>query len=257
MTATPADTSGLVTTVDGSATITPKELRRRARAWAMWDVGNSAWQAVVVTFVFATYLASDLFLDPAIVEFAKAPEGSEGHALYLAAQAETTSLIANLDAIAAVLVAVISPALGAKGDTSGGRKRSLLILSLLTVGVMLAMFFVFPDQSFLFFGALLLAVGVVFSEFAGVSYDAMLSQVSTKETVVWQCSHLSFPAGHRPSGRRWPFSKSVRKVFAHFYHFRHSILKSWWVEWPRVLPAPLLIWWQISVPYENHFRKQI
>lgn len=175
--------SGLVTTVDGSAAISSKELRRRARAWAMWDVGNSAWQAVIVTFVFATYLASDLFLDPAIAQLAGSPAGSEELRLYTAAQAQTTSLIANLDVIAALLVAFISPALGARSDSTGKRKRWLIIFSVLTIAVMLAMFFVFPDQSFLLFGAGLLAVGVVFSEFSGVSYDAMLSQVSTQKTV--------------------------------------------------------------------------
>ncbi|GGA66263.1 MFS transporter [Pseudoclavibacter endophyticus] len=146
----------------------------------MWDIGNSAWQAIVVTFVFATYLASDLFIDPDLVELGRADPQNP---LYLAGQANTTMLIANLDAIAAVIVAIISPALGARSDGSGTRKRWLLVFTVLTIATMLTMYFVLPDQSFLLFGAALLAVGVVFSEFSGVSYDAMLAQVSTKKTV--------------------------------------------------------------------------
>lgn len=176
----PAPAEELVTSVDGSATVTARELRRRARAWTLWDVGNSAFQAVVVTFVFATYLASDLFIDPAIVAIGQAnPQDAQ----YLAAQAASTATIANLDTIAALLVAILAPALGQRSDGSGRRKRWLAIFSLLTIAVMLAMFFVSPQQSFLLLGAALLAIGVVFSEFSGVSYDAMLSQVATKENV--------------------------------------------------------------------------
>jgi UMF1 family MFS transporter len=40
-------------TIDGT-TLTPREQRRQAFAWQLYDVGNSAFQAIVVTFVFAT-----------------------------------------------------------------------------------------------------------------------------------------------------------------------------------------------------------
>ena len=177
----PADSAAeLVTSSDGSATVTPKELRRRARAWAMYDVGNSGFQAVVVTFVFATYLASDYFLDPAVVAIGAAnPQAPE----YLAAQAASTATIANLDTLAAIVVAVLAPALGARSDGSGKRKRWLVIFSLITIALMLGMFAVFPSQPFLLIGASLLAIGVVFSELAGVNYDAMLGQVSTRKNV--------------------------------------------------------------------------
>ncbi len=36
-------------------------------AWALWDWGSAAFNAVVTTFVFSTYLASQLFVDPTIV----------------------------------------------------------------------------------------------------------------------------------------------------------------------------------------------
>ena len=175
----PAD-GALLTTVDGSATLTPRELRRRSRAWMLYDVGNSAFQSVVVTFVFATYLASDYFIDPAIVAIGDAdPTAPE----YLAAQAGSQAVIANLDMIASLLVAVLSPALGARTDGTGHRKRLLVAFSLVTIACMVAMFFVLPDRPLLLFGAALLAVGIVFSELAGVSYDAMLGQVSTTRTV--------------------------------------------------------------------------
>ena len=171
---------GTVTTVDGAERIDAKELSRRARAWMLYDVGNSAFQAICVTFVFATYLASDLFLDPAVAALG---EANPQDPAYLAAQASSTSLIAMFDTVAAVLVALIAPALGARSDGSGRRTLWLGVFSGIIIAAMVGMFWITPDPKLLFWGALLLTIGVVFSEFAGVNYNAMLSQVSTPRNV--------------------------------------------------------------------------
>ncbi|MBB2957971.1 MFS transporter [Pseudoclavibacter helvolus] len=172
--------SGRVETVDGGAAVTPKELKKRATAWALWDVGNSAFQAVVVTFVFATYLASDLFIDPQVAALGDAnPLDPQ----YLAAQAASTNVIANLSTVAGLLVALIAPVLGQRSDGSGRRKLWLGIFTAVTVVIMLAMFFIQPGEEYLFWGALLLAVGTIFAELSGVNYNAMLSQVSTPKNV--------------------------------------------------------------------------
>src|SRR3712207_2455244 len=44
--------------------------RGRVLAWALWDWGSSAFNAVVTTFVFSTYLASTLFVDQGILDAA-------------------------------------------------------------------------------------------------------------------------------------------------------------------------------------------
>lgn len=169
-----------VTSVDGTATVTKRELNARARAWMLYDVANSSFQAICVTFVFATFLASDLFLDPAIAALGKTdPQNPQ----YLATQASATTTIALFDTIAAVLVAVVAPALGARSDGSGRRRAWLGIFSGITIACMFAMFFITPAPSMVAWGALLLAIGVLFSEFAGVNYNAMLSQVATPKNV--------------------------------------------------------------------------
>lgn len=173
-------TPELVTSVDGTATVTQRELNARARAWMMYDVANSAFQAICVTFVFATFLASDLFLDPAIAAIGKA---NPQDPTYLAAQANATSTIAFFDTIAAVIVALIAPALGARSDGSGRRRAWLGIFSLITIACMFGMYFITPAPSMVAWGALLLAIGVLFSEFAGVNYNAMLSQVATPKNL--------------------------------------------------------------------------
>ncbi|KAB1662440.1 MFS transporter [Pseudoclavibacter chungangensis] len=168
---------GRTPTVDGSARLTPRELRRRSLSWALYDVGNSAFQAVVVTFVFATYLASDLFLDPSVVGL---PADDPA---YIAAQAASSTLIASLIAASGVVVALLAPAFGLRNDGSGRRKLWLAIHTGLVIVIMFGMFGIRPEPAFLVWGAALLAIGTVFSEFAQVNYFAMLSQVSTRANV--------------------------------------------------------------------------
>jgi len=53
----------------------------------------------------------------------------------------------------------------------------------LVIAVSAAMFFVKPDESYLWLGLLLLASGNIFFEFASVNYNAMLNEISTPATV--------------------------------------------------------------------------
>jgi UMF1 family MFS transporter len=144
-------------------------------AWALWDWGSAAFNAVVTTFVFSTYLASSLFLDPAVVE--------EGGAALNRAEAVNATVISLALTIAGVLIALLAPVLGQRSDGSGRRKFWLAVNTALVVLAMAAMFFVAPGQEYLVLGAVLLAVGNVFFEFASVNYNAMLVQVSTPATI--------------------------------------------------------------------------
>ncbi|MEO6504891.1 MAG: MFS transporter [Terrimesophilobacter sp.] len=150
------------------------------RAWAFWDWGSAAFNAVVTTFVFSTYLASGLFVDPDIL--AAAGDDSRNPAL-VAAKAGNATLIGTALTIAGVLIALLAPILGQRSDGSGRRKLWLGVNTGLVVLSMLAMFFVAPVPGYLVFGASLLAVGNIFFEFASVNYNAMLVQVSTPKTI--------------------------------------------------------------------------
>ena len=150
------------------------------RAWALWDWGSAAFNAVVTTFVFSTYLASSLFVDPKIV--AAAADDTRNPALLLA-KANNATVISAALTIAGILVALFAPILGQRSDGSGRRKLWLGVNSALVVLAMAAMFFVAPTPGLLVFGAALLAAGNVFFEFASVNYNAMLVQVSTPATV--------------------------------------------------------------------------
>ena len=135
--------------------------RGRVVAWAFWDSGSAAFNAVVTTFVFSVYLTGSAFGDEAVVS------AQLGWAL----------------AIAGLLVAVLAPITGQRSDTSGRRKFWLGANTFAVVGLTTAMFFVEASPSYLLLGLVLLAAGNVFFEFASVNYNAMLGQVSTPRTI--------------------------------------------------------------------------
>lgn len=160
--------------------IAPAADRRPVLAWALWDWGSAAFNAVVTTFVFSTYLGSRLFVDPSIV--AAAGDDDKNPAL-VRALADNASLVGIALMIAGIVVALVAPVLGQRSDGTGRRKLWLGINTGLVVLAMAAMVFVEGTPPYLVLGATLLAVGNVFFEFASVNYYAMLTQVSTRENI--------------------------------------------------------------------------
>ncbi|GHF44338.1 MFS transporter [Amycolatopsis bartoniae] len=135
--------------------------RRRVISWALWDWGSSAFNAIILTFVFTVYLTK-----------AVAPDPDSGSA----------DLGVGLT-IAGVCVALLAPVTGQRSDAGGRRKLLLGVHSAIVVLSMAGLFFVRDEPSYLLLGIVLVTVGSVFSEFASVNYNAMLVQVSTKENV--------------------------------------------------------------------------
>jgi MFS transporter, UMF1 family len=145
--------------------VTGSVRRRVVLAWSLWDWGSASWNAVITSFVFGPYVVRGVVKD-----------------------AEPGGLSANTwlgisSAVAGLLIALIAPVTGQRSDAGGHRKRSLAIWTGLVVATMLVMFTVRNEPSYLWTALVLLAAGAVFAEFAGVSYNAMLPQVSTPETV--------------------------------------------------------------------------
>ena len=126
-------------------------------AWAAWDWGSAAFNAVMTTFVFTVYLTSKAF-------------GGEDQA---------SAVLGGALAIAGAAIALLAPVTGQRSD-SGGRRKLWLGVNTAAVALLTGLcFFVFPRPEFLLLGVTLIALGNVFFEFAGVNYNAMLAQVST------------------------------------------------------------------------------
>jgi UMF1 family MFS transporter len=145
--------------------VTASVRRRVVLAWSLWDWGSASWNAVITSFVFGPYVVRGVVKD--------------AHPGGLSAN----TWLGISSAVAGLLIALIAPVTGQRSDAGGHRKRSLAVWTGLVVATMLAMFTVRNEPGYLWIALVLLAAGAVFSEFAGVSYNAMLPQVSTPETV--------------------------------------------------------------------------
>jgi MFS transporter, UMF1 family len=152
--------------------------RRQVFSWALWDWATQPFNSVILTFVFtALYLTSDTFLDPATAAL------GEGDPAYERGLADLASGLGWAITIAGILIAVLAPVLGQRADIAGRRKLWLGGATAALVLCMVALFFVQGTPSYFVLGISLIAAGTVFSEIAGVNYNAMLVQVSTPKTV--------------------------------------------------------------------------
>lgn len=148
--------------------------RRQVIAWASWDWGSAAFNAVVTTFVFTVYLTTTKNF------------GSTDF---------VSTWLGWTLGIAGVLVALIAPITGQKADGAGRRKFWLAVETAIVVLCVAGLFFVEPKPEFLWLGLSLLAVGTLFFEIAAVNYNAMLVQISTPKTI-GRVSGLGWAAGY-------------------------------------------------------------
>lgn len=124
----------------------------------MWDWGASGFNVLVTTFVFAVYLTSDAFGDGA-----------------------STKLALTL-AVGGLAGAALAPVVGQWADRSGRAGLGLAVATWLMAAATAAMALVKPEESYLWLGLGLVALGGLFFQIAEVNYNALLVRVSTPAT---------------------------------------------------------------------------
>jgi MFS transporter, UMF1 family len=147
--------------------------RKHVTAWALWDWGSASFNAVMVTFVFATYLASDAF-------------GPDDRG---------TQWLTSANAIGGLVIALTAPVIGQRSDRGGRRKLWLGLNTAVVITLTALCFLVRPEESYLLLGVMLIAAANVAFEFAGVNYNAMLLQVATPGTI-GKVSGIGWGAGY-------------------------------------------------------------
>jgi len=128
-------------------------------SWAMYDWANSAFFAVIQTFVFATYFLQSV------------------------AENETlgSTLWGNTIGAAGLVIAICAPFVGAIADQLGRRKPWIGWFSLLCILATAALWFVAPSQDYTVLALVLIFIGTVGSEFAIIFYNAMLPDLASEE----------------------------------------------------------------------------
>ncbi len=132
--------------------------RRGIIAWCLYDWANSAFPTVIVTFVFAAYVTN------VIAETPEIGTGQWGLAMGLSG----------------LVIALLSPVLGAIADQNGRRKPWIAVLSLICVAVGGLLWTVEPTAGALVWALLLVAAANVSFEIATVFYNAMLPEVAPR-----------------------------------------------------------------------------
>ena len=135
--------------------------RRTIWSWCLYDWANSAFTTLVVTFVYSAYFTSAFADDP-----------GRGTALW--SRGITASALA---------IAALAPIAGALADR-GGRRRYLILCSLVCVAATVALAFVRPSQP----NAVVIALTVfvvanVAFELGLVFYNAFLSSIAAPERI--------------------------------------------------------------------------
>lgn len=138
--------------------------RGQVLAWGLWDWGSAAYNAVILTFVFSVYLTDSVGAD-------------------LPGPVSANSWLGWSIGASGLLIALMAPVIARRADVAGRRKRAVATWTVLTVATMAGLFAVEDDYSFLALGLILLGLGSIFFELASVSYNAVLTQVSTPQTV--------------------------------------------------------------------------
>jgi len=145
-----------------NTTAIPRELRREVNGWAMYDWANSAYVTTVAVAVLPAYFASGV-----------APEG--GVSLF-GMQLSATSLWGYAVSLAAIVVFMLSPVLGAVADFSASKRRMLMLCCGLGSLCTLLLLFAAPGMVFYTLGLFVLAQ-IAFNA-GNVFYDAFLPHIA-------------------------------------------------------------------------------
>ena len=130
-------------------------------SWASYDWANSAYSAIIETFVFATYFATSVAINSEI--------GASSWGLALG--------------ISGLFVALTGPILGSLADKGGHRKSWLAFFTTICIIAIAFMWFVKPSPDYTFLALSLIAVAAAASESATIFYNAMLPDLAPSNRI--------------------------------------------------------------------------
>lgn len=127
--------------------------------WALYDFANSAYTTLIVTFIYAVLFTQAI-----------ATDGITGTAQW-----------ANAVTVTAIVVAVLSPFLGALADGGGHRKAFLATSTLVSIVGVALLYFARPGQVLL--ALTLFVISNVAYELCGVFYNSYLPDISPPDKI--------------------------------------------------------------------------
>ena len=139
--------------------------------WSLFDFANSSFAVIVVAFVYAVYFKKIVAMNLPIADF------------YWSSSIN----------ISMIIVAFLSPVLGAAADYYGNKKKYLLLFTIVCVIATALMYFV--AEGMILFGIILFIIGNVGFQ-AGLSfYDAFVKEITGPENYN-KVSSLGYAVGY-------------------------------------------------------------
>lgn len=136
-------------------------LLKQIVSWALYDFATSAYFVVIFTFVFATYFTDKI-----------APNVIEGTALW----GYTISA-------SAILIALVSPLVGAIADYGGHHKDWLIFFTVLAVLAIACLWFAYPDPNSIPLVLICIFISNFALEVAIVFYNAFLPKLASPSII--------------------------------------------------------------------------
>ncbi|MAS04493.1 MAG: MFS transporter [Ahrensia sp.] len=146
---------------DTPAAGTPAVSRKGILGWMFFDWAAQPFHTLIITFIFAPYFAGQVAANP-----------TDGQAVW--------GFAAGLGGL---IIAVLSPILGAISDATGPRKPWIFGFSVLAALGIFALWYVPPaaDQATITFGLAAFVVALIGFEFAAVFNNAMMPGLVSRE----------------------------------------------------------------------------
>jgi UMF1 family MFS transporter len=135
--------------------------RPELRAWAMYDWAVSSVQTTIMVAVFPVY-------------FANIAKGDLG-------ESRTTQAIATANTIVAIILAVLSPILGAVSDYVAAKKRMLGASMVVGAAAVAGMFFV--QQGDYRLALVLFVISLIGATASTIFYDALLPHIAAEDEI--------------------------------------------------------------------------
>lgn len=153
-------------------TTSPAVAKTGIRAWMLFDWAAQPFFTVVITFIFGPYFVSRLATNPA-----------DGQTVW-----------GYTIAVAGIIIAILSPVLGAIADETGRRKTWIAFFAVIKVGALFLLWQATPGASLLL-PALCIILAMVAAEFSIVFNDSMMPRLIPTQDV-GRISNLAWGLGY-------------------------------------------------------------
>jgi UMF1 family MFS transporter len=203
---------------------TPKTKTLTVASWCLYDFANSAFTTIVVTFIFSAFFTTVIAVDQnktqhisaerAIIKLrlealpkqegkASSAQITEKNKLYKQSKAldEQERMLKTVGAsywswavsLTAIIVALLSPFMGAVADRGGFRKRFLISFTLICILFTFGLYFVLPGQILMALSFFVIA-NIAF-EMGCVFYNAFLPDIASPQQI-GRISGFGWAAGY-------------------------------------------------------------